>query len=83
MMGRNGEYVEEGKGWQPIWIIVTEPATQPYLTPAPLIQIPVADTNSFTHPAKLFWNFWPSKKKFVCSKTKRRFYKGLKVKMSK
>ena len=54
MMGRKGEYVEEGKGWQPIWIIVTEPATRPYLTLAPLIQIPVADTNSFTNPAKLF-----------------------------
>ena len=44
--GKEEEYVQEGKGWQPIWIIVTEPATQPYLTPAPLIQIPVGDTNA-------------------------------------
>ena len=61
--GKEEEYVQEGKGWQPIWIIVTEPATQPYLTPAPLIQIPVGDTNarlhSFASPSKLFWKFWP------------------------
>ena len=66
--GKEEEYVQEGKGWQPIWIIVTEPATQPYLTPAPLIQIPVGDTNarltSFAPPAKYILEFLALQLKF-------------------